>query len=134
MKYCTAGEAHSDIRSGMGNFVYGSSATPTLFIETLSYEFFKLTDIELIFISVLGDFRLAEPKFKVRFHLNSLFVYNAVRESVMDGAAVVLAILNLFGKNLGQRRASLLSIAHLEDCAELEKAFYNRFGHLPINK
>src|SRR6187551_2575865 len=84
MQYVTASAALSSIQSGMRVFIHGSAATPTHMIEELA-KATHLEDVELVFITVLGNFPLADPGMEKHFRLNSLFVSQPVRNAVKEG-------------------------------------------------
>ena len=84
-QYCTAEEALSQIKSGQRVFIHGSAATPTYLVQKLSEMGGRLRDVELVFISVLGDFPVAAPEHKDNFNLNALFVSAPVRQALAEG-------------------------------------------------
>lgn len=77
--------ALSHIRSGQRVFVHGSAATPSRLLEILVQRADRLSDVELVFISVFGEFPPARPEYKNSFKLNSLFVSGPVRSAVNEG-------------------------------------------------
>jgi acyl-CoA hydrolase len=83
--YHSAEEALSLINSGERVFIHGSASTPTYLIEKLAERGPELRDVELVFISVLGDFPLAKPELKDSFKINALFVSAPIREAIADG-------------------------------------------------
>lgn len=84
-KYVTAEEALSHIQSGQRVFIHGSAATPTYLVQKLSETGAQLRNVELVFISVLGDFPVAAPELKDSFKINALFVSAPIREAIADG-------------------------------------------------
>jgi hypothetical protein len=72
--YIAAAQALSVIRSGCRIFVHGSAATPTYLVRALAAESHRLTDVEVVCISVLGDFPIAAPEQSGSFRINSFFV------------------------------------------------------------
>jgi acyl-CoA hydrolase len=86
MHYVNAANALSCIQSGMRVFIHGGAATPTHLIETLAANSEHLRDVELIFITVNGNFPVAAPEMKERFRLNSLFVSAPVRAAISTGS------------------------------------------------
>jgi acyl-CoA hydrolase len=78
-------DALSHIQSGMRVFIHGSASTPTYLIEKLAERGPELRNVELVFISVLGDFPLAKPELKDSFKINALFVSAPIREAIADG-------------------------------------------------
>lgn len=83
--YQSAEKALKHIKSGDRVFIHGSAATPTFLIKKLSERAHELKDVELVFISVLGEFPLAKPEMKEAFKINSLFVSAPIREAIHDG-------------------------------------------------
>jgi acyl-CoA hydrolase len=87
MKYVSAEEALKVIESGNRVFIHGSACTPTFMLENLAKEAYRLRDVELVSITVYGDFHVNKPAFKDNFRVNSLFVSASLRQSVNDGFA-----------------------------------------------
>lgn len=85
MFYVPVSDALSLIESNQRVFVHGSAATPSYLIDNLILESERLKNVELVFISVMGDFRPAEARFADSFQINSLFVSGPVREAVNEG-------------------------------------------------
>jgi acyl-CoA hydrolase len=83
--YSKPENALSHIKSGQRVFVHGSAATPTHLLEILVGRADDLKDVELVFISVFGDFPPARPEFQNSFKLNSLFVSSPIRSAVNEG-------------------------------------------------
>lgn len=83
--YQTSEEALRMIRSGNRVFIHGSAATPTYLIQKLTERAPDLKDVELVFISVFGDFPPARPEFRDNFKINALFVSAPVREVIHEG-------------------------------------------------
>lgn len=87
INYSTAEAALSQIRSGQRLFIHGSAATPTFLLDKLTEKAQELKGVELVFISVFGDFPPAAPQLKESFRINSLFVSSPIREAVNRGFA-----------------------------------------------
>ena len=85
--YSSADVALQQIKSGQRVFVHGSAATPVYLIEKLADRSADLKDVELVFISVFGDFPPAKPEFRDSFRINSLFVSSPIRKEVNEGNA-----------------------------------------------
>lgn len=83
--YTSAQSAIQLIKSGQRVFIHGSAATPTFLIDELAAQADRLRAVELVFISVLGNFAPAREEFKNNFYINSLFVSAPVREAVHSG-------------------------------------------------
>ena len=84
-KYVAAEEALSHIQSGNRVFIHGSAATPSYMVQKLSEMGSILQNVELVFISVLGDFPVAAPELKDSFKLNALFVSAPIRKALEEG-------------------------------------------------
>ncbi len=82
MKYISAQEAVSIIKSGERVFVQGSAATPQTLLSSLADRHLELHRVELVSISTLGVMRPAEEAYSKSFFINSLFVSQNVRRAV----------------------------------------------------
>jgi acyl-CoA hydrolase len=87
VKYKTAEEALSVIRSGNRVFVHGSAQTPLYLLRELGKMSPNLRDVELTFITVQGDIELDKPEYADSFHINCMFVSGSVRKAVNEGRA-----------------------------------------------
>lgn len=83
--YTSAEIALQHIQSGQRVFIHGSAATPTYLVEKLTERAAELSNVELVFISVMGEFAPARPEFRNNFNINSLFVSAPIREAIHDG-------------------------------------------------
>lgn len=83
--YSAASEALKHIKSGQRVFIHGSAATPQFLIAQLAESAHEWKDVELVFISVFGDFPLVKPEFRDNFYVNALFVSGPVREAIHEG-------------------------------------------------
>jgi acyl-CoA hydrolase len=84
-KYVSAAQAVSLVDSGQRVFVHGSAATPTTLVKALAQRKDELKDVEIVSISVFGDFPLAKPEMADSFRINSLFVSEPVRGAIHEG-------------------------------------------------
>lgn len=87
INYSDASKALEAVRSGQRIFIHGSAATPDLLIRKLCERANELKDVELVCISVLGDFPPAQVKYAGSFFVNSMFVSKPVRAAVDEGHA-----------------------------------------------
>jgi len=87
IKYSTAQEALKVIQSNQRVFIHGSAATPTYLVKELTKRATEVNNVELVCISVLGEFPPAKPEFAESFFINSLFVSQPIRSAVADGHA-----------------------------------------------
>ncbi|MEO8148934.1 MAG: acetyl-CoA hydrolase/transferase C-terminal domain-containing protein [Bacteroidia bacterium] len=90
--YKSAEEALSYIKSGNRVFVHGSAATPHFLLDKLTARANELTNVELVFISLLGKVEIAEAKYSNSFIINSFFVSEPVRENVNHGTGNFIPI------------------------------------------
>lgn len=87
VEYVSPKEALSVIESNSRIFVQGSAHTPSYLLKHLAAEAYRLQNVEMVSITVYGDVYINKPELRNSFHVNSLFVSAAVRESVKDGYA-----------------------------------------------
>src|SRR6186997_1078817 len=91
-QYKSAREALKLIKSGDRLFIHGSAATPTYMVNQLAEHGKALKDVEVVSISVFGDFKIAEPEYADNFKINSLFVSTPIRKAVNEGRADYIPI------------------------------------------
>ena len=87
MPYVTAEKALQIIQSDHHVFVHGSACTPIFMLQQLAEQAARLTNVELVSISLYGDVMLDKPQFHPNFRFNSLFVSGSIREAVNEGRA-----------------------------------------------
>ena len=92
ISYQSAKDALSIIKSNDRIFVHGSAMTPLFLLHALAKESQRLRNVELTFISVLGDIMVDKPEYENSFHLNCLFVSDSVRGAVNEGRADFLPV------------------------------------------
>jgi acyl-CoA hydrolase len=85
--FVSAQQALSVVQPGNRVFIQGSAQTPTFLINELAKQAGRLTDVELVFISVYGPIEVLKPQYVQSFHINSLFVSATIRSAVNDGQA-----------------------------------------------
>ena len=73
-QYTTAEIALKLIQSNQRIFLHGSAATPTFLVKELAKQSSRLKNVEVVCISVMGEFPLANPELADSFFINSLFV------------------------------------------------------------
>ena len=105
LNYKTAAEALSIIESGNRVFIHGSAQTPTFLLNELAKETERLRNVELVSITLYGAVEIAKPEYASSFHINSLFVSNAIRSAVNEGRADYVPVFlsdipNLFTQGL----------------------------------
>ena len=103
MKYVSAEEAVSLIKSGDRIFSHGSACTPNFLIDELAKQSSRLSNVEFVSITQQGNVEIAKPQYKDRFFINSLFVSTPVRDAVNsdhgDFVPVFLSEIPLLFKN-----------------------------------
>ncbi len=77
--------AVSNIQSGQRIFVQGSAATPLVLLEALSRQAHRLSRVEVVCMSVLGNIIINQPDFKNSFFFRALFVSAPIRDAVNQG-------------------------------------------------
>ncbi len=87
IKYQTAEEALSYIRSNMRVFVHGSAMTPLYMMRELAKQSYRLNNVELVFITVIGDIVVDKPEYEGIFNINCMFVSDSIRAAVSEGRA-----------------------------------------------
>ena len=87
INYVSPKEALSVIQSNQRIFIHGSAQTPTFLLKHLAKESYRLQNVEVVSISVYGDFHIDKEEYKNSFHINSLFVSPSVRHAVHEGLA-----------------------------------------------
>jgi acyl-CoA hydrolase len=87
IKYSTPAEALSVIKSGDRVFIQGSAQTPVYLVNELAKEKERLSQVEIVSISVYGDLEICKPEYHGFFHMNSMFVSASIRQAVNEGRA-----------------------------------------------
>jgi len=105
VSYVSPGEALQLIKSGDRVFIHGSAQTPTHMLYHLSLQADRLRDVELVFITVMGDIYVNKPEYQHAFKINSLFVSESIRKNVHEGTADYVPIFlseipELFKRNV----------------------------------
>lgn len=103
--YTTAEDALSFIQSNQRLFVHGSACTPLYLMRKLAEQANRLRNVELVFITVLGDLEVQKPQYQDSFHINCMFVSAPVREAVAEGRADYIPVFlsdipDLFNKKI----------------------------------
>ncbi len=104
-KYVSAEEALSMIQSNQRLFIHGSACTPLYLMRKLAEQANRLRNVELTFITVLGDLEVQKPQYVDSFHINCMFVSAPVREAVAEGRADFIPVFlsdipDLFNKKI----------------------------------
>ncbi len=104
-EYITATKALAVLRNGDRVFVQGSAQTPLFLLRELAKMAPQLSDVELTFISVMGDIEVDKPQYENSFHINCMFVSDSVRNAITEGRADFIPVFlsdipDLFRRNL----------------------------------
>lgn len=87
INYVSAAEALSVIQSNQRVFMHGSACTPLHLMRELAKQSDRLSNVEMVSITVFGNIEVDKPQYKDSFHINSLFVSTSVRQAVNEGRA-----------------------------------------------
>jgi acyl-CoA hydrolase len=92
IEYKSIEEVLSSIKSEDRVFVQGSAQTPRFILHQLAKHSNRLKNVELVFITVLGDIEVDKPKYEGVFNINCMFVSESVRKAVNEGRANFIPI------------------------------------------
>jgi acyl-CoA hydrolase len=90
--YQPADKALSVIESNSRVFVQGSAQTPLYLLRELAKQANRVTNVELVFITVMGDIEVDKPRYEGIFNINCMFVSSSVRTAVNEGRADFIPI------------------------------------------
>lgn len=82
IKYCTAEEAVSVVKSGQRVFFQGAAMTPKVIIDALCDRYQELENVEIIQMHTEGNAKYAQDPFQKAFNINSCFVAGNVRRAI----------------------------------------------------
>lgn len=85
--YTSAKKALEIVQSGSRVFIQGSAQTPTMLVNELAAQAYRLRDVEIVSITLYGNVAVAKKELIDSFRVNSLFVSASVRQLVNDGYA-----------------------------------------------
>ncbi|MCS6904825.1 MAG: acetyl-CoA hydrolase/transferase C-terminal domain-containing protein [Bacteroidia bacterium] len=85
VKYVSAEEAVSCIKSGDRVFIQGQAATPTRLIEAMTARAAELRDVELVHLHLEGDLPFTKPEYADSFKVNAFFIGSNTRDMIADG-------------------------------------------------
>ena len=80
--YVSPSEAFSLIPTRSRIFIHGSAATPNYLVEQMALHKHLFQSSEVVCMSVMGNFPIANPALQEHFHINSLFVSPPIRDAV----------------------------------------------------
>lgn len=120
ISFDTPAEALQLIKSGDRVFIHGSAQTPTNMLYHLSLQADRLKDVELVFITVMGEIFVNKPEFEHAFKINSLFVSESIRNSVKEGKADYVPIFlseipELFKRNVLPLDVAIIQVSPPDD-------------------
>jgi acyl-CoA hydrolase len=85
--YTSPEQALQTIQSGNRVFLQGSAHTPVFLVNELAKQKDRLSDVEIVSISLYGELEVVKPAYEGHFHMNSMFVSGAIRQAVNEGRA-----------------------------------------------
>ncbi|HVZ24768.1 MAG TPA: hypothetical protein VG842_01870, partial [Sediminibacterium sp.] len=114
--YITAEQALQVIQSNQRVFVHGSACTPLYLMRNLAAQSARLQNVELVFITVLGDIEVQKPQYQDSFHINCMFVSAPIREAVNEGRADYIPVFlsdipDLFNKQILPLDVALVQVS-----------------------
>ena len=120
ISFDTPAEALQLIKSGDRVFIHGSAQTPRHMLYHLSLQANRLKDVELVFITVMGEIYVNKPEFEHAFKINSLFVSESIRSSVSEGKADYVPIFlseipELFKRNVLPLDVAIIQVSPPDD-------------------
>ena len=111
VNYVSAQTAVSIIESNQRVFIHGGACTPHYLLRELGKQKDRLKNVELVCVSVQGDFKLANAEYANNFHVNSLFVSEPIREAVNAGRADFIPIFLSDIPDLFNKKIMILDVA-----------------------
>ena len=84
-QYVSAEEALSVIESNCRVFVHGSACTPIYLLQELAKQSHRLSNVEIVSITLRGDIEIDKPEYGHSFYINSMFVSGSVRKAIAEG-------------------------------------------------
>jgi acyl-CoA hydrolase len=111
VNYVTPDKALYIIQSNQRVFVHGGACTPHYLLAELAKQKDRFQNVELVCVSVQGDFLLDRPEFAGHFHINSLFVSEPIREAINAGRADFVPIFLSDIPDLFKKQIMVLDVA-----------------------
>ncbi|THU30715.1 acetyl-CoA hydrolase/transferase family protein [Niastella caeni] len=116
LQYIPATEALKLIQSNQRVFVHGSACTPLHLLSSLAEQKDRLSNVELVCITVQGDIKVDKPCYQNAFHINTMFVSSSTRQAVMEGRADFIPVFlseipDLFNKNILSIDVALVQVS-----------------------
>ena len=113
-QFTTAEQALGIVKSGQRLFIHGSACTPLFLMRKLAEQSPRLKDVELVFITVLGDIEVQKPQYQDSFHINCMFVSAPVREAVNNGRADYIPVFLSDIPDLFKKRILPIDVAMVQ--------------------
>lgn len=105
LNYCDPKEAFALIKPHSRLFIHGSAATPTYLVRQMALHKDLFEHVEVVCISVYGDFPIAQSGMEDHFYINALFVSDPVRAAINEGRGGYIPVFlseipELFKRNI----------------------------------
>ena len=105
VKFVSAHEAVSRIKSGNRVFIHSVAAAPKLLVEAMTNLADDLRDVEIVHLHTEGEAPYAAPELSKSFHINVMFVGANVRKAIAEGRGDYIPVFlsevpGLFRKNI----------------------------------
>jgi acyl-CoA hydrolase len=110
-EYTNIEKAFKLIKNGSRVFVHGSAASPTFLLDKLAEYADNFRDVEIVSISVFGDFKIADEKYRNNFKINSLFISAPIRNAIHEGRADYIPVFLSEIPDLFQSKVLELDVA-----------------------
>lgn len=116
LKYVSAPEALSGVKSGNRVFIHSVAAAPRVLIEALVERASELKDVELVHLHTEGGAPYAQPEMEKSFRVNAFFVGGNVRDAVNEGRGDYIPVFlseipALFRKNVLPLDVALIHVS-----------------------
>jgi acyl-CoA hydrolase len=114
--YIPAEQALNLVQSNQRVFVHGSACTPLYLLNELAKQSARLTNVELVCITVQGNIEVDKPCYQESFHINSMFVSSSIRQAVAEGRADFIPVFlseipDLFNKKILALDVALVQVS-----------------------
>ncbi len=114
MKFTSAEEAVSVIRSGNRVFIHSVAAAPQKLIRAMTARAPELRDVEIVHLHTEGPAPYAAPELRQSFRVNALFVGANVREAINSGESSYIPVFLSETSNLFRRGILPVDVALIQ--------------------
>lgn len=114
MRFTSAEEAVSVIRSGNRVFIHSVAAAPQRLIRAMTARAPELRDVEIVHLHTEGPAPYAAPEMRESFRVNALFVGANVREAINSGESSYIPVFLSETSNLFRRGILPLDVALIQ--------------------